>query len=999
MIGITSFGAYIPRLRLDRMAIFRNMGWFAPAVVMVAQGERAMCNWDEDAVTMAVAAARDCLTGRDKLALDGLYLGSTTLPFADRQNAGIVATALNLRADILTLDVTGSQRAGTAALLAGLEAVMSGERREILVAAADRRETRTGYFYEMWFGDGAAALSIGAENVVAAFKGSHSVSYDFVDHYRAAGRRFDYVWEERWARDEGYARIIPEAVNGLLAKLGLSIGQIDRLVYPCIFKAEHRNIARGLGAAEDRVAHNLHEECGETGTAHPLLMLVAALEKARAGDRILVAGFWQGCSALLFEVTEQIEGLVPRNGVAGSLKNRQPTDFLDLTLKTGTRELKGVVVEKAQAEERYEDAVTDGDTAIMLEQVEPGLYTMNVGNLQPGETVDITIAYAELLKWRDDSLRFFLPTTVAPRYGDPVRAGVQPHQAPEYDLCAGNPFSVSVTISGVLAGAAVECPSHGIVTERRGEDTVVRLEKAQALMDRDFVLEISMQGGAKGAAQVQRDGEGYVALASFYPRLPAAPGSAPRCLTIVVDCSGSMGGDSIAQARGALLEILGLLRPRDRFNVIRFGSSLDMLFETEVPADGANLEKAQRVLEVLDADMGGTEIGQAVRAAVRAGSGERRSKEVLLITDGEVWDWQEVTAMAARSGHRFFTVGVGSSVSEAFVQRLAEVTGGACELVSPRENMAEKIVRHFKRIFFPKAGNVRIIWPGEPQKVLPENIGPVYDGDTLHVFARFRDRPEGFVELRAGLENGEALAQKLRLRDRGLDGIEAGSFGTAARVAAALEIAALEDPEAIAALGVKYQLMTRFTNCLAVDVRAEGEKAADLPALRKTPQVLAAGWGGAGRVADSDVCFSISSEDRVQVCFDHLYLPVQRSFESLMPAEQWRRQWFFERLNGLDAESFARLAGVGAIAELAAHAAPEALIDALRELRDDGVEERTAVVTFLYLLSQENGFKRDLSRSARRMIARAYKQLPPVPEGVNRRVRQAVELYLQTMGS
>ena len=73
MIGITSYGAYIPRLRLDRMSIFNAMGWFAPAIMMVAQGERSMCNWDEDPLTMAVAASRDCLGGRDKQNLDGLH--------------------------------------------------------------------------------------------------------------------------------------------------------------------------------------------------------------------------------------------------------------------------------------------------------------------------------------------------------------------------------------------------------------------------------------------------------------------------------------------------------------------------------------------------------------------------------------------------------------------------------------------------------------------------------------------------------------------------------------------------------------------------------------------------------------------------------------------------------------------------------------------------------------------------------------------------------------
>jgi 3-hydroxy-3-methylglutaryl CoA synthase len=123
MIGITSYGAYIPKLRLERMAIFQAMGWFAPALMMVAQGERSMCNWDEDAVTMAVAAARDCLIGRDKNNVEGLFLASTTLPFADRQNAGIVATALNLPSAILASDFTASQKAGSTALLTALESV------------------------------------------------------------------------------------------------------------------------------------------------------------------------------------------------------------------------------------------------------------------------------------------------------------------------------------------------------------------------------------------------------------------------------------------------------------------------------------------------------------------------------------------------------------------------------------------------------------------------------------------------------------------------------------------------------------------------------------------------------------------------------------------------------------------------------------------------------------------------------------------------------------
>ena len=129
-----------------------------------------MCNWDEDTITMAVAAARDCLKGVDKTTLDGLYLASTTLPFADRQNAGIVSAGLNLGSQLITSDFTSSQKAGSTALVTALETVKSGERKNVLVAAADRRETKSAYFYEMWFGDGAGAFTVGDTDVIAEYK-------------------------------------------------------------------------------------------------------------------------------------------------------------------------------------------------------------------------------------------------------------------------------------------------------------------------------------------------------------------------------------------------------------------------------------------------------------------------------------------------------------------------------------------------------------------------------------------------------------------------------------------------------------------------------------------------------------------------------------------------------------------------------------------------------------------------------------------------------------
>jgi Ca-activated chloride channel family protein len=675
--------------------------------------------------------------------------------------------------------------------------------------------------------------------------------------------------------------------------------------------------------------------------------------------------------------------------------------LLEMTIKTRTKELKGIVVERSEAEDQYEDAITEGDTAIMLEQVDAGLYTMNLGNLQPEETIDISITYAELFKWQDNSLRFFLPTTVAPRYGDPDSLGIQPHQTPEYDLVNENPFTITLSISGVLSRAAIESPSHKVVSESRNGKRVVALKEGQALMDRDFVLNLSMETDEKSAAHVELDGDGYVALASFHPRLPSTSERTARCITIIVDCSGSMGGDAIAQARGALYEILELLRPEDLFNVVRFGSSHQMLFPSPAPADAGNLKTAKNLLEVMDADMGGTEIGQAVAAAVNGATRVKFSKEALLITDGEVWEWEEVTKRAAESGVRFFTVGVGSSVSEAFVQTLADVTGGACELVSPREEMAEKIVRHFKRIYFPKAANAKIRWPGEPEKTVPEQVSAVYDGDTLHVYGRFKGKPEGDVELRADLENGGTLLQRVPLQDLAGNQPSTDQPGTTARMAAASEMRAMAEPEAITALGVKYQLISRFTNYLAIDVKAEAEKAKDLPALRKTPQMLAAGWGGAGTVVqDMGMMYSLEApmfSRRKRAAYAAPM--VQDRVVDIEDSERRKLDRFIDRLNRLQAGLSTPGGDLTSIRGLEIQGVPDELMEALLELVDDGLDEETAVTLFLYLLSQHKRFKKRLSRTTKRILAKACKQLSVVPAEDQQRVKTIIEDYLKTIGS
>ena len=324
MVGIAAWGAYAPRLRLSRQAVTAANAWVAPNLRAKAKGERSMANWDEDALTMAVEAARDALgPGDDRTAIDALYFASTTAPFTDRLNAGIVAGALTLEKAIGSADVTGSQRCGLAALGQALAAVKGGAAERALVATGEHRRARAASPQELDFGDGAAAFVVTADPGAAEFLGRGSVTDDFVDHFRGADSDFDYGWEERWIRDEGIVKLVPSAIRAALEDAGVAASEITHFCFPSTFSGMAATLAKAVGIAPEAVRDNLALTLGEAGCAHGPLMLAHALEEAKAGDLILVAQFGQGAEALVFRVTESAANVRPARGVTGALADRR----------------------------------------------------------------------------------------------------------------------------------------------------------------------------------------------------------------------------------------------------------------------------------------------------------------------------------------------------------------------------------------------------------------------------------------------------------------------------------------------------------------------------------------------------------------------------------------------------------------------------------------------------------------------------------------------------
>ena len=326
MIGIRSYGAYIPRHRLDRKKIFESMGWLNSATRGLARGEKAVANFDEDSLSMAVGAGLNCTSGIGPSELDGVYLASTTLPYLERQNAGIVAGALGMQENVRSADFTGGLKSGTTAMLSAIEAVAFGEVNNIVVCASDCRLGKMGSSQEMIFGDGAGAFLISDQDVIAEYKGSYSISADFVDHYRGRSSKFDHQWEDRWIRDLGYEKIIPTVVEGFLNKYNMEIGDFAKVVYSCYYAAERKKLNKRFGLDPNKVQDGLLDQVGDMGSAHSLVMLANALEDAEPGDKILVVSFGSGCDALCFEITENIKNLKKRKGVSWHLSNKVELD-------------------------------------------------------------------------------------------------------------------------------------------------------------------------------------------------------------------------------------------------------------------------------------------------------------------------------------------------------------------------------------------------------------------------------------------------------------------------------------------------------------------------------------------------------------------------------------------------------------------------------------------------------------------------------------------------
>ena len=322
MPGISAYGAYVPRYRLGA----ETDGWDSA-------GQRSVANFDEDSVSMAVAAAIDCLNGREREEIDGLLFATTTPPYAEKQCASIIATALDLRRDIFTADITDVLRAGTTALKSALDSVAAGSAKNVLMVASDNRQGPPKSEAERNSGDGAVAFIISEDAVIAEQAGSYTITENMMDTWRSAGDQFVRSWEDRFAIEEGLERIIGEAISGFMEKEGVSVKDVTKLALYSPDARRHGQLARHLGFQPEQVQDPLFGRMGNTGAAFPLMLLAGALEDGSPDQLLLTVAYGDGSDVLGFRTTSKIGERGHGLGVSGFLDSGQVLDSYETYAK------------------------------------------------------------------------------------------------------------------------------------------------------------------------------------------------------------------------------------------------------------------------------------------------------------------------------------------------------------------------------------------------------------------------------------------------------------------------------------------------------------------------------------------------------------------------------------------------------------------------------------------------------------------------------------------
>jgi len=568
---------------------------------------------------------------------------------------------------------------------------------------------------------------------------------------------------------------------------------------------------------------------------HPLPLQGVGL-RARVIDRVAEVTVEQRFGNPFTEVMEAVY-VFPLAG--GSAVSR-------FEVQIGQRVVRGKIEERGEARKQYVEALQQGKRAALLEQERDDVFTVQVGNITPGDAIVVRLTYSERLPFFEDGrTELRLPLVVAPRYvggqelpREQAGHGVEPDTTTVPDasritpprLAPGFDPKVALDVQVELFGGFSElaCSQHAVSTAAGPESARVTLARERERLDRDFVLRWKLAGAKVKPELLVHDG---FAMLSLLP--PAREGflGTARDVVFVLDRSGSMQGMKMASAARACALLLRTLAPRDRFSIQAFDDVAEWMPGGFIQADEGGLERGEKWLRAI-ASRGGTELDLAMGEALERirGRAEQagRVPVVVLLTDGQVGDESSVLKRLQRElgDARVFTVGIDTAVNGGFLRRLAALGGGTSTLVEPGSRLEDALQAVGREIGTPLVTDLRV--EGEARELAPSRIPDLFAGRASSAFFRTAGGRTK-VKITGRLPDGGKFEQEVEAREAPLAAID--------HLWARARIADLEDEfratrseaarKAIVELSIRHTVLTRFTAFVVVDdavVNAGGQR-------------------------------------------------------------------------------------------------------------------------------------------------------------------------------
>lgn len=561
------------------------------------------------------------------------------------------------------------------------------------------------------------------------------------------------------------------------------------------------------------------------------------------------------------DVKAQISGFISRVVVTQEFENPfkekieavytfplpQNAAVYDMTMLVGDRTVRGKILRREEAQAVYEAAKSNGQTASLLEQERPNVFTQSVANILPGEQIKITISYVETLKYEDGAYEFVFPMVVGPRYvaGSPTgsqgkgfapdttqvpdASRITPQPVPE-GMRAGHDVSIDVSLDAGVPIDALDSKTHDVTVER--PDTrraTVRLKDLAAIPNKDFILRYDVAGKKIEDALLTHSSDkgGYFTLILQPPDRVTAEDVTPKELVFVLDTSGSMSGFPIEKAKETMKLALDNLYPYDTFNLITFSGDEHILFPEPVPATKENLAKAQAFLQSREGS-GGTEMMKAIKASMDPSDAQGHVRIVVFMTDGYVGNDMEIIGEVQKHPNaRVFSFGIGNSVNRFLLDSMAKYGRGEVEYVGLNDDGSAAARRMHERVRSPLLTDISIDWNGLPVgDVYPKNVPDLFSAKPVIVTGRFTGSGRGTIRLKGKMsgrdvvrdipvdfsssQQNEVLAS-LWARTR-IDDLMSQDFKGAQQGTMKEEV-----KQAVTQLGLEYRLMTQFTSFVAVE--------------------------------------------------------------------------------------------------------------------------------------------------------------------------------------